>query len=99
MTFVVSSSHNQVVAADSPKVRSVTSPLLYILTFHIPSRQLKKAGCTTELASNGQQALEKVQALVASTSDRSDTSQRFDAILVSLHGRHTIIAYFDTDGL
>lgn len=56
-----------------------------IINQTVLNRQLKQAGFTTEIASNGKEAIEKIKKLASST-DNVDPNlpRRFDAILVSL---------------
>lgn len=47
------------------------------------NRQLKQAGFTTELASNGQQAIDRIKSLASSNRSQESSPRRFDVILVS----------------
>jgi hypothetical protein len=63
--------------------------LLILSSKQFPSRQLKKDGCTTEVANNGLQAIEKILALVRKVPGLDTGPDHFDAVLVSTRFRTT----------
>lgn len=72
-------------------------PQTRTLTNRIDSRQLKKAGCQTSLASNGVEALDNIRRL------REDGNAMFDVILMGtrlslgLRARPILIASLDCE--